>query len=62
MKHFHAGSHRSFSYLGPLPVSKKGNQFLCIDDGIDQFAKRAECVPLPNQSADTTAKAVNEFL
>ena len=46
--------------LSPLPVRKKGNCNVLMM--VDQFTKRAECVPLLNQSADTSAKAVNKGL
>lgn len=62
MKQFHAGSPMErvhLDFLGPLPVTKKGNAYVLMM--VDQFTKWVECVPLPNQSAETTAKAVNEF-
>ena len=47
-------------FLGPLPVSEKGNEHLLVI--VDQFTKWVELIPLPNQKAETTARAaVNEF-
>jgi len=42
--------------LGPLPVSKLGNKYILVI--IDQFTKWIECCPLPNQYAETIAKAL----
>jgi hypothetical protein len=42
--------------LGPLPVSKLGNKYILVI--IDQFTKWIECYPLPNQYAETIAKAL----
>ena len=46
-------------FFGPLPVTKKGNSYVLMM--VDQFTKWVECVPLPNQSAETAAKAINIF-
>ena len=47
-------------FIGPLPRSKKGNEHILVIS--DNFSKWSECIPLPNQSAELTARtAVNEF-
>ncbi len=47
-------------FLGPLPMSKKGNQFILVI--VDNFTKWIECLPLPFQTAEITARAaVNGF-
>ena len=43
-------------FLGPLPKTAKGNEYVLMM--VDQFTKWVECIPLPNQSAETTARAV----
>ncbi|KAK3093065.1 hypothetical protein FSP39_010650 [Pinctada imbricata] len=63
MKQFHAGSPMErvhLDFLGPLPVTKRNNSYILMM--VDQFTKWVECVPLPDQSAEATARAaVNEF-
>ena len=46
--------------MGPLPVSKNGNQYLLVT--MDYFSKWPEVYPLPNQEARTVAIVlVREF-
>lgn len=46
-------------FLGPLPKSPRGNEHILMM--VDQFTKWMECVPLPSQTAEVTARAaVNE--
>ena len=42
-------------FLGPLPKTAKGNEHCLMM--VDQFTKWIECVPLPTQKAEETAKA-----
>ena len=60
---FHAGAPMErvhLDFLGPLPVTSAGNQHILVM--VDQFTKWVECVPLPSQTAEVTARAaVNEF-
>ena len=47
-------------FIGPLPKTPRGNEHILVI--VDQFTKWLECIPLPSQSAETTARAaVNEF-
>ena len=47
-------------FIGPLPKSKLGNEYILVI--IDQFTKWVECIPLPNQEAETSARAaINDF-
>ena len=47
-------------FMGPLPKTSRGNEHILMM--VDQFTKWVECVPLPSQSAELTAKAaVNTF-
>ena len=47
-------------FLGPLPKTKYGNEFVLMM--VDQFTKWVECIPLPTQTAEETARAaVNHF-
>ena len=47
-------------FLGPLPKTPRGNEHILMM--VDQFTKWVECVPLPSQTAEVTARAaVNEF-
>ena len=47
-------------FIGPLPVSAKGNQHILVL--VDQFTKWIEVVPLPSQRAEATAwAAVDHF-
>jgi hypothetical protein len=40
--------------LGPLPRTAIGNEYVLV---VDQFTKWVECIPLPSQKVDVTAKA-----
>ena len=42
-------------FLGPLPKTPRGNEHILMM--VDQFTKWVECVPLPSQTAEVTAKA-----
>ncbi|VDI20678.1 COMPASS component SPP1 [Mytilus galloprovincialis] len=47
-------------FIGPLPKTERGNENVLMM--VDQFSKWVECVPLPSQTAEVTARAaVNEF-
>jgi hypothetical protein len=47
--------------LGPLPMTARGNQYILVIS--DHFTKWGEAVPMPNQRAETVAKAfVNEVV
>ena len=47
-------------FLGPLPKSKQGNEYVLVI--VDQFTKWVECIPLPTQTAEETARAaVDQF-
>ncbi len=63
MTKYHAGSPMErvhLDFLGPLPETPRGNTNILVM--VDQFTKWCEIVPLPSQTAKTTAKAaVNEF-
>lgn len=49
-----------FDFLGPLPESTAGNSNILVM--VDQFTKWVECIALPSQTAEVTARAaVNEF-
>ena len=60
---FHAGGPLErvhIDFLGPFPVSQKGNRYLLL--AVDQFTKWVECFPLPDQTAERAARTlVNEF-
>ena len=43
-------------FLGPLPKTARGHEHVLMV--VDQFTKWVECIPLPSQSAEVTAKAV----
>lgn len=61
---YHAGSPMQrlhMDILGPLPITKNGNKYILML--FDQFSKWLECLPLPNQNAETVAKTlVDEFI
>ena len=63
MTKYHAGAPMErvhLDFLGPLPESTTGNSNILVM--VDQFTKWVECVPLPSQTAEVTARAaVNEF-
>ena len=47
-------------FFGPLPRAEGGNEYIMMM--VDNFTKCVECVPLPSQNADITARvAINEF-
>ncbi len=47
-------------FMGPLPRTPRGNEHILMM--VDQFTKWVECVPLPSQTAEVTAKvAVDQF-
>lgn len=47
-------------FMGPFPATINNNT--CILMIVDQFTKWVECIPLPNQTAEETARAaVNQF-
>ncbi len=47
-------------FMGPLPKTARGNEHILMM--VDQFTKWVECVPLPSQKAEITAKAaVDQF-
>ena len=45
-------------FLGPLPKTLRGNEYVLMM--VDQFTKWVECVPLPSQTAEVTAKAAED--
>ena len=48
------------NFLGPLPKTEKGNQFVRMI--VDQFTKCVECIPVSSQTAEiTTHAAVDHF-
>lgn len=63
MTQFHAGvpmERVHLDFLGPLPVTKNHNGYILMM--VDQFTKWVECIPLPAQTAEVTARAaINEF-
>ena len=51
----------SLDIMGPLPRSKKGNQYVLVI--VDHFTKWTEALPMPNQEAITVArKFFSEFI
>ena len=63
MTRYHAGvpmERVHLDFLGPLPKTPRGNLHILVM--IDQFTKWIECIPLPSQTAEETARAaVGEF-
>ncbi|CAG2252867.1 unnamed protein product [Mytilus edulis] len=63
MTMFHAGAPMErvhLDFVGPLPKSDRANEHLLMI--VDQFSKWVECIPLPSQTAEVTARAaVNDF-
>ena len=58
---FHAGvpmEQVHLDILGPFPKSHSGNVYILML--VDQFTKWLECYPLPDQNAETMAKAMVE--
>ena len=47
-------------FLGSLPRTEEGNEYILMM--VDNFTKWVECVPLPSQTAEITARvAIDEF-
>ena len=44
-------------FMGPFPLTSKQNVYVLMM--VDQFTKWVECVRLPNQSAEETAKSTS---
>ena len=63
MLYYHAGAPMErvhLDFIGPLPRTEQGNEHILMM--VDQFNKWVECIPLPSQSAEETARAaVNQF-
>ena len=63
MLSYHSGSPMErvhLDFIGPLPRTERGNEHILMM--VDQFTKWVECIPLPSQSAEETARAaVNQF-
>ena len=63
LKSYQAGSPMEkvhLDFLGPLPRTEAGNEYILMM--VDSFTKWVECVPLPSQTAEMTARAaINEF-
>ncbi|VDI17251.1 Hypothetical predicted protein [Mytilus galloprovincialis] len=63
MTNYHAGSPMErvhLDFMGPLPKTKNGHENILMI--VDQFTKWTECIPLPSQTAEVTARAaINEF-
>jgi transposase InsO family protein len=58
MTEYHAGAPMErvhLDFLGPLPRTPRGNEYILMM--VDQFTKWVECIPLPTQTAEETAKA-----
>ena len=64
MIEFHAGAPLErvhLDFLGPLPKTARGNEYVLMI--VDQFTKWVECLPLPSQTAEQTARAfVDQFI
>ena len=60
---YHAGAPMErvhLDFMGPFSLTSKQNVYVLMK--VDQFTKWVECVPLPNQSAEETARAaINQF-
>ena len=63
LKSYQAGSPMErvhLDFLGPLPKTDSGNEYILMM--VDNFTKWVECIPLPSQTAETTARsAINDF-
>ena len=46
--------------LGPLPITPSGNRYILVM--VDQFTKWVEVAPLPDQTAETVARAAVEYM
>lgn len=58
MQEYQAGSPMErvhLDFMGPLPKTPQGNEHILMM--VDQFTKWVECVPLPSQTAEVTARA-----
>ena len=54
------GQMLAMDFIGPLPETPKGNKHILVVT--DMFSKHCEAIPLPDQTAETTATAlVNEY-
>ena len=66
-KYPHAADHAGIpmerihmDFVGPLPKTEEGNEYVLVI--VDNFTKWTECVALPSQTAEVTARAaVNDF-
>jgi transposase InsO family protein len=60
---YHAGGPMErvhLDVLGPLPKTPRGYEYCLVM--VDQFTKWVECIPMPNQTAETVARtAVDHF-
>lgn len=45
------------NFLGSLPTTPRGNSFILMM--LDQFTKWVECIPLPSQTTDVTARRLS---
>ncbi|XP_062589436.1 uncharacterized protein LOC134251086 [Saccostrea cucullata] len=63
LKSYQAGSPMErvhLDFLGPLPRTDSGNEYILMM--VDNFTKWVECIPLPSQTAEVTARsAINDF-
>ena len=63
LKSYQAGSPMEkvhLDFLGPLPRTENGNEYILML--VDSFTKWVECIPLPSQTAEVTARAaINDF-
>lgn len=63
LKSYQAGSPMEnvhLDFLGPQPRTENGNEYTLMM--VDNFTKWGECVSLPSQTAEVTAKtAIDEF-
>jgi len=63
MVSYHAGAPMErvhLDFIGPLPRTEQGNEHILMM--VDPLTKWFECIPLPSQSAEETARtAVNQF-
>ena len=55
-----AMTHIHVDYLGPLPLTRSGNQHVIIF--VDRFAKWVEARAVPDNTAVTTAKAFYDLI
>ena len=45
-------------FIGPLPKTQRGDKHCLMV--VDQFTKWVECIPLPSQKAEVTARAADD--